>query len=67
MVGPHEEHLNRLEDAIHLAGSHTISESALDAAWSRTDYFNLGAVVIDYELKDNIAASAFLQRFTELE
>ena len=36
------------------------------AAWTRTDYFDFDAVVIDYELKSDIAASAFQQRYITL-
>ena len=66
VVCPDEQRLNRLKDAIHSAGFRTISVNALDAAWTRTDYFDFDAVVIDYELKNDIAASAFRQRFITL-
>jgi hypothetical protein len=41
----------------------TISARAIDDAWARTDFFDIGAVVIDHELKNEIAASAFRQPF----
>jgi hypothetical protein len=66
VVCPDEQRLNRLKDAIHSAGFRTISAQALDAAWTRTDFFDFGAVVIDYELKSDIAASAFRQRYITL-
>ena len=66
LVCPDEQRLNRLKDDIHTAGFRTISVNALDAAWTRTDYFDFDAVVIDFELKNNIAASAFRQRFITL-
>ena len=66
LVCPDEQRLNRLKEAIHSAGFRTISANALDAAWTRTDFFDFGAVVIDYELKDDIAASAFRQRYITL-
>jgi len=66
VVCPDEHRLNRLKDAIHSAGFRTISVNALDAAWTRTDFFDFDAVVIDYELKHDIAASAFRQRFITL-
>jgi len=66
LVCPDEHRLNRLKDAIHSAGFRTISVNALDVAWTRTDYFDFDSVVIDYELKDDIAASAFRQRFITL-
>ena len=66
VVCPDEQRLNRLKHAIHLAGFRTISVNALDAAWTRTDFFDFDAVVIDYELKDDIAASAFRQRYITL-
>jgi hypothetical protein len=34
--------------------------------WAKIDFFDFGAVVIDYELKDDIAAAAFRQRFITL-
>ena len=52
--------------AIHSAGFRTISAQTLDAAWTRSDFFDFGAVVIDHEPKDHIAASAFRQRFITL-
>ena len=63
LVCADEQRLNRLKDAIHSAGFRTISARPLDDAWTRTDFFDFGAVVIDHELKDDIAASAFGQRF----
>jgi len=64
MVCPDEQRLNRLKDAIHSAGFRTISAQALDAAWTRTDFFDFGTVVIDYELEDDIAASEVPQAVT---
>ena len=63
LVCADEQRLNRLKDAIHSAGFRTISARRLDDAWTRTDFFDFGAVVIDHELKNDIAASAFGQRF----
>ena len=45
----------------------TISAIHLDDAWARTDFFDFSAVVIDHELKNDIAASAFGQRFMTLK
>jgi hypothetical protein len=61
LVCADEHRMNRLKHAIHSAGFRTISVNALDAAWTRTDYCDFGAVVIDYEFKDDIAAAAFRQ------
>lgn len=61
-----EERLTWLQDAIHSAGFRTISARSLDEAWARTDFFDVSAVVIDHELKNDIAASAFRQRFMTL-
>jgi hypothetical protein len=61
-----EARLDRLKNAIQSAGFRTISARGLDAAWTRTDFFDFGAVVIDCELKNDIAASAFRQRFITL-
>jgi hypothetical protein len=66
LVCAHEDRLNRLKDAIHSGGFRTISARGIDDAWVRTDFFDVGAVVIDYELKNDIAASAFRQRFITL-
>jgi len=66
VVCPDEQRLNRLKDAIHSAGFRTISVNALDAAWTRTDFFDSGAVVIDYELTDDIAKTAMLRQLDSL-
>jgi hypothetical protein len=66
LVCPNEERLIRLKEAIHSGGFRTISARGLDDAWARTDFFDVGAVLIDYELKNEIAASAFRQRFITL-
>ncbi|MBV9072209.1 MAG: hypothetical protein JOZ10_01160 [Acidobacteria bacterium] len=56
----------QLKTAIHSAGFRTISANGLDAAWTRTDYFDFGAVVLDHEFRDDVAASAFRQRYITL-
>jgi len=61
-----EYRLNRLKEAVQSAGFRTISATTLDAAWTRTDFFDFGAVVIDHELRNDSAASAFRQRFITL-
>lgn len=66
VVSLNQERLERLKSAIQSAGFRTISAQNLDAAWTRTDFFDFGAVVIDYELRNDIAASAFRQRFITL-
>lgn len=66
LVSTDQDRLNRLKEAIQSAGFRTISAAALDQAWTRTDFFDFGGVVIDYELKDDIAAAAFRQRFITL-
>jgi hypothetical protein len=66
LVCPNEDRLSRLKDAIHSGGFNTISARALDDAWARTDFFDVGAVLIDHELENDIAASAFRQRFITL-
>lgn len=66
LVIPDQDRLNRLKEAIQSAGFRTISTAALDQAWTRTDFFDFGGVVIDYELKDDITVAAFRQRFITL-
>jgi hypothetical protein len=66
IVCANEARLNRLKGAVQSVGFRTVSTSALDQAWARTEFFDFGAVVIDYELKNDIAASAFRQRFITL-
>ena len=61
-----EQRLNRLRDAIHSAGFRTISAHSLDDAWTKTYSYDFNAVVIDHELKSDIAASVFRQRFITL-
>ena len=58
--------MQRLKDAIHAAGFNLILAKAVDEAWVKTDYFDFSAVVIDHELKNDIAAAAFRQRFITL-
>jgi hypothetical protein len=66
VVCPNEERLSRLKDAIHAAGFRLISAKALDEAWAKSDFFDFAAVVLDYELRNDIAASAFRRRFITL-
>jgi len=66
LVSPNEDRLSRIRAAVHRAGFRTISARHLDDAWTRTNFFDFGAVVIDHELHSNIAASAFRQRFITL-
>ena len=66
VVCPNQERLERFKSAVYSAGFRTISAHSLDAAWARTDLFDFGAVVIDHELKNDIAASAFRRRFITL-
>jgi len=63
VISPNEERLAQLKDAIHTAGFRLISARGLDEAWTKSDFFDFAAVVIDYELQDDIAAPAFRQRF----
>lgn len=60
---PDQERLNRLKAAIQSAGFRTISARSLDDSWAKSYSFDFNAVVIDHELKNDIAASAFRQRF----
>ena len=66
LVSTDQDRLNRLKEAIQSAGFRTISAAALDQAWTRTDFFDFGGVVIDYELRNDIAAAAFRERFITL-
>ena len=66
LVCPNEDRLNRLKNEIHSAGFRTISAQSLDDAWAKTYSYDLNAVVIDHELKNDIAASTFRQRFITL-
>ena len=61
-----EARRNRIKEAMQSAGFRLISAKAVDEAWAKSDFFDFGAVVIDHELKDDIAASAFRQRFITL-
>ena len=63
LVCADEDRLNRFKTAIQSAGFRTISTRSLDDAWAKSDSFDFNAVVIDHELKNDIAASAFRQRF----
>lgn len=67
IVCPNEQRLNRLKDAIHSAGFRTISARSIDDAWAKTYAYDFNGVVIDYELKNDIAAAAFRQRFITLD
>jgi hypothetical protein len=51
LVCADEHQRNRLKEAIHSGGFHTISARGIDDAWARTDFFDVGAVVIDHELR----------------
>lgn len=63
---PDEERLNRLKDAVRSAGFTFITAKSVNDGWSKTDYFDFSAVVIDHRLTNDIAASAFGQRFITL-
>jgi len=67
VVSPDEERLKWLKEALHSAEFRLVAARALDEAWTKSDSFEIGAVVIDYELKNDIAASAFRQRFITLD
>lgn len=66
VISEDEERLNQLKEAIQKSGFRSISARSIDQAWQRTDFFDVGGVVIDYELKNDIAAAAFRQRFITL-
>ena len=57
---------DRLKTAIQSAGFGTISARSLDDAWAKSYSYDFNAVAIDYELKNDIAASSFRQRFITL-
>ena len=63
LICANEERIGWLKDAIHQAGFRLIAAHSLDDAWMKTDFFDFGCVVIDYDLKNDIAASALGQRF----
>ena len=56
IVCPNEQHLKRVKATVQSAGFRTISARTLDDAWAKTYSFAFNAVVIDYELKNDIAA-----------
>lgn len=67
LVCADEPRLDRLKNAIHAAGFRTISARSIDDAWAKTYAYDFNGVVIDYELKNDIAAAAFRQRFITLD
>lgn len=67
VVSPDESRLEWLKEAVQNAGLRIISARGLDEAWAKSDFFDFGAVVIDHQLKDDYAASAFRQRFITLD
>ena len=66
LVCADEERLNRLKGAVQSAGFRTILARSLDDAWAKSYSFDFAALVIDYQLKNDIAASAFRERFITL-
>lgn len=66
LVCANEDRLNRLKAAIQSAGFRTISARSLDDAWAKSYSYDFNAVVIDQELKNDIAASTFHERFITL-
>ena len=66
LVRADEKRLNQLKEAVHSAGFRTISAHSLDDAWAKSYSYDFNAVVIDHELKNDIAASTFRQRFITL-
>ena len=67
VVCPDEQRMTRLKEAIHSAGFTLITAKTVNEGWLKTDYFDFSAVVIDHTLTNDIAASAFGQRFITLE
>jgi hypothetical protein len=67
LVWADEERRNRLKDAIHSAGFRLVSAKGLDDGWAKSEFFDVGAVVIDYDSKNDIAAAAFRTRFITLD
>jgi DNA-binding NtrC family response regulator len=66
LVCADELRMIQLQAAIRSAGFRLLSAKAVAEAWAKIDFFDFGAVMIDYELKDDIAAAAFRQRFVTL-
>lgn len=66
IVCPDEERMDRLKEAVHSAGFTLITAKTVNDGWSKTDYFDFSAVVIDHRLANDIAVSAFGQRFITL-
>ena len=67
LVCTDDQRLSRLQQIIQSAGFRTISAKGLDAAWTRTDFFDFDGVIIDHELANDVAASAFRQRYITLD
>jgi hypothetical protein len=57
------DRLEQRKAALQQAEFHIISARSLDEGWYRSDFFDISAVVIDHELQDDIAASAFRQKY----
>jgi len=60
------DRLELLRTAIQAAGFRLISATGLDEAWTKSDFFDFGAVVLDHAIKNDVAAAAFRQRFITL-
>jgi len=58
--------MKRLKHAIYTADFHLISAKGIDEAGQSLIFFDFDEVVIDHELKNDIAAAAFRQRFIKL-
>jgi hypothetical protein len=57
------ERLEERKAALQSADFRIVSARSVNEGWYRSDFFDISAVVIDHELANDIAASAFRQRF----
>src|SRR4051812_915415 len=58
-----EQRLNERREALQQAGFSSISARSVEDGWTKVDFFDVAAIVIDHELGNDIAASAFRQRY----
>ena len=63
LVCADERRLEERKEALQRAGFRSISAHSIEQGWTKTDFFDISAVVIDHELGNDIAASALRQRF----
>ena len=64
--GAFHEHLLRCEAALQTAGFHSVTALSVDDGWTKINFFDISAVVIDHEFADDPRAKEFGEHYVTL-